>query len=133
MLLRPIAFLVLALLLTATPGPATKPAQAALATPYLVAMLSGPISDGASVILLKKKADFVSWKTPFTACVVGAGAGTLAATLPSLYISSVTGFWVPIRAWDVINFFSYGCVVSGVGGLGGAMTELGLVSLFPGH
>jgi len=130
---RPIALLFVAITLAAAPMLTPKPAKAALATPYLVAMLSGPISDGASVILLKKHKDFISWKTPAIACVVGAGAGTLAATLPSFYISAMTGFWVPIRAWDIVNFFSYGCAVSGFGGLGGALTELGLVSLFPPH
>lgn len=133
MFMRPIALVVLVLMLVGNPITSAKRADAALATPYLVAMLSGPISDGASVILLKKRENFVSWQTPAIACVVGAGAGALAATLPSLYISSVTGFWVPIRAWDIVNFFSYGCAVSGAGGLGGALTELGLAGLSSGH
>lgn len=109
-----------------------KRAEAQLVTPYLVAMLAGPVSDGSSVILVKKRPNFISWETPLIACTSGAGAGMIAAGLPSLWTVVTTGVWNPINWSEALVYSIYGCIVSGVGGIGGAATEYGLVTLNPG-
>jgi len=108
--------------------PSAKKAEAQLITPYLVGMLAGPVSDGASVILVKKRPNFISWETPVIACTSGAGAGLIVSALPNLFTWVTTGFWNPIDWGQALLFSIYGCVVSGVGGIGGALTEWGLVA-----
>lgn len=122
--------LALALVLGAFAG--AKRAEAQLVTPYLVAMLAGPVSDGSSVILVKKRPNFISWETPLIACTSGAGAGLIAAGLPSLWTFATSGgIWNPINWGEALVFSVYGCIISGVGGIGGALTELGLISINP--
>jgi len=110
-----------------------KQAEAQLITPYFIAMLAGPVSDGSSVILVKKRENFISWETPLIACTSGAGAGLIAAGLPQLFTLATTGVWLGIDWGEALILSIYGCVVSGVGGIGGALTELGLVSFGGGH
>ncbi len=129
MKIRGLILAVVALALVAVSPIGAKRAEAQLVTPYLVAMLAGPVSDGSSVILVKKRENFISWETPLIACTSGAGAGVIAAALPALFNTIATGFWNPINWGEALLFSIYGCVVSGVGGAGGALTELGLVSM----
>lgn len=129
-----ILFPVVLMLALAVGGIASpKRAEAQLVTPYLVAMLAGPVSDGSSVILVKKRPNFISWETVLIACTSGAGAGLIAAGLPSVmtFVSTVGGLWNPINWSEAAIFSAYGCIVSGVGGMGGALTELLLISINP--
>lgn len=106
-----------------------KRAEAQLVTPFLVAMLSGPISDGASIILLKKKPGFVSVDTVVIACAAGMGAGLMASFLPALFTLAGTGVFGVVD-WAKASIYPiYGCIVSGVGGIGGALTELVLTTV----
>lgn len=125
------AFLVFALAIGSVAG--AKRAEAQLVTPYLVAMLAGPVTDGASVILVKKRENFISWETPLIACTSGAGAGIIVSVLPQVFTWASTGFWNPINWAEAAMLSVYGCIVSGVGGIGGAATEWLLVSLNPKH
>ncbi len=108
-----------------------KRAQAQLITPYFVAMLAGPVSDGSSVILVKKRENFISIETPIIACTSGAGAGLIVTFLPSLFNWMTTGLWMPVDMGEALLLSLYGCVVSGVGGVGGALTELLFITLNP--
>jgi hypothetical protein len=125
------AILALALVFGSVAG--AKRADAQLITPYFVAMLAGPVSDGSSVILVKKRPNFIGPETPLVACTSGIGAGFLAAALPSLFTYAGTGIWNPINWGEATLLGIYGCVVSGVGGIGGALTELAMVSMKGGH
>jgi|GEM_PF-6172620 len=110
-----------------------KRADAQLITPYFVAMLAGPVSDGSSVILVKKRPNFIGPETPIVACTSGAGAGLIAAVLPQIFTYATTGIMSPIDWAEAGALSLYGCIVSGVGGLGGVLVELGLVSMKGGH
>lgn len=104
------------------------PARAQLVTPYLIAMLSGPIND-ATVILVKKRPNFISWETPVVACSTGVGAGVIATVAPPLiWRAGATAAFDWVRA---VTYPLYGCVISAVGGLGAATTEWLLVSAEP--
>jgi len=98
-----------------------------LITPFFVAMLAGPVSDGASVILVKKRPNFVSIETPLIACISGFGAGVLAAVLPAAaaFVAS-GGVLGPLSAAYVTGHGTYGCIVSGVGGMVGVATAVAM-------
>ena len=83
------------------------------------------------MILVKKRPNFIGPETPLIACTSGAGAGVIAAALPNIFTLISTGFWNPIDWAEAFMFAIYGCIVSGVGGIGGALTEWGLVTLNP--
>lgn len=127
MLYRVTAILTLVLAMTSTPTQQANAQQ--LITPYFIAMLAGPVSDGSSVILVKKRPNFIGPETPLIACTSGAGAGLIVAALPNLFTVLTTGLWNPINWVEAGVFAIYGCIVSGVGGIGGALTEWILVSL----
>lgn len=106
-------------------APAANAQQSEIITPFFVAMLAGPISDGASVILVKKRPNFVSVETPLIACISGFGAGALAAALPALSATVMSGgVLAPISAAYVGSYGTYGCIVSGVGGVVGVATAV---------
>lgn len=94
-------------------------------TPFFIAMVAGPVSDGASVILVKKRPNFVSIETPVIACISGFGAGALAASLPAAAAAVASGgVFAPLSASYVVGHGTYGCIVSGVGGLVGVATAV---------
>lgn len=117
-----------AAVLAAGVGLGTAPAraqQSEIITPFFVAMLAGPISDGASVILVKKRPNFVSMETPLIACISGFGAGALAAALPAMAATVASGgVLTPVSAAYVGSYGTYGCIVSGVGGVVGVATAV---------
>lgn len=106
-------------------APQARAQQSEIITPFFVAMLAGPVSDGASVILVKKRPNFVSIETPVIACISGFGAGALAAALPALSATVMSGgVLAPLSAAYVGSYGTYGCIVSGVGGVVGVATAV---------
>lgn len=106
-------------------APAARAQQSEIITPFFVAMLAGPISDGASVILVKKRPNFVSFETPLIACISGFGAGALAAALPAMSATVLSGgVLAPVSAAYLGGYGTYGCIVSGVGGAVGVATAI---------
>lgn len=106
-------------------APQARAQQSEIITPFFVAMLAGPVSDGASVILVKKRPNFVSLETPLIACISGFGAGALAAALPALSATVMSGgVLAPLSAAYVGSYGTYGCIVSGVGGVAGVATAV---------
>lgn len=98
-----------------------------IVSPYLVAMMAGPVGDGPSVILVKKRENFLSWETPLIACTAGFTAGAMAAGLPAAAALMTTGATLaPVSASYLIGYGIYGCVVSAVGGAVGVATEMAL-------
>lgn len=127
---RPVHLLAASAFAAAWLGAAPAQAQADysnIITPYFIAMVAGPVSDGASVILVKKRPNFVSVETPVIACISGFGAGALASMLPAIVATVVSGgILAPLSAAYVLNHGTYGCIVSGVGGLVGIGTAVAM-------
>jgi hypothetical protein len=120
-----IVLLLLALFATAPSVARAQTAADGIITPYFIAMVAGPVSDGASVILVKKRPNFVSVETPTIACISGFGAGALAAALPVIAATVASGgVLAPLSGAYVVNHGIYGCIVSGVGGLVGVATAV---------
>lgn len=127
MIYRIISILIIIVTITSTSLPQRTQAQT-MVTAYFMAMLA-QVSDEITVILVKKRPDFISYKTPLIVCIVGAGAGVIATTLPNLFTVVTLGVWYPINWVETGLFAAYGCTIAGVGGIGGTLTEWALVSL----
>ncbi len=92
-------------------------AQAQLFDPYIISMMAGPVSDGPSVLLLKKRAEkFMSPDTVIIACSAGAVAGMVAHSLPAL-----AGVAAPLTAVALLGTGLFGCAI----GAGGGATAIG--------
>lgn len=116
---------VMALLVSLSPRQASAQGLSAeqIISPYFIAMLAGPINDGASVILVKKRPNFISIETPIIGCISGFGAGALAAAAPAVAMTVASGgVLAPLSAGYVANHGLFGCIVSGVGGIVGIAT-----------
>ena len=117
----------LPLLTAAAFSPPAQATQPQIVTPFFVAMLAGPASDGPSVILVKKRDNFISWETPMIACISGFAAGSMAAGLPALAATTGSGgALAPVSFTYLAGYGLYGCVVSAVGGAIGVATEMAL-------
>lgn len=91
---------------------AAAPAQAQLFDPYIIGMMAGPVSDGPSVLVLKKREErFMSAETLIIACSAGAVSGAVAHGLPGL-AAMATGVGVPLGAMALAGTGVFGCVVS---------------------
>jgi len=98
-----------ALALALTAG--APPAAAQLFDPYIVGMMAGPVSDGPSVLVLKKRQDkFMSADTLIIACSAGAVSGVVAHGLPVL-AAAATGIGAPLGAAALLGTSVFGCVV----------------------
>jgi hypothetical protein len=125
--MRRFIFSVLASLMFLPGGAKAQNAADGIITPYFIAMVAGPVSDGASVILVKKRPNFVSIETPVIACISGFGAGALAAALPAAAATVASGgVLAPLSGAYVVNHGIYGCIVSGVGGIVGVATAVAM-------
>ncbi|MEI6559150.1 MAG: hypothetical protein WCO00_12165 [Rhodospirillaceae bacterium] len=109
----------LAAALLAAGGPG--PAAAQLFDPYIIGMMAGPVSDGPSVLLLKKREDkFMSPETVIIACSAGAVSGVVAHGLPAL-AAAASGIGAPLGAAALLGTGLFGCVV----GAGAGATAIG--------
>ncbi|MEI6987342.1 MAG: hypothetical protein WCK65_14565 [Rhodospirillaceae bacterium] len=105
-------FLTLVLVLVASLAPA-KLATAQLFDPYLIGMMAGPVSDGPSLLLLKKRRDkFMSSETLVIACSAGAVSGLVAHGLPLLAVAAGTGIAAPLGPVALVGASLFGCIVS---------------------
>jgi hypothetical protein len=91
------------------------PTRAQIFDPYIIGMMAGPVSDGPSVLVLKKRQDkFMSVDTLVIACVAGAASSVVAHALPAL-AAATTGVGGMIGAASLMGSSVFGCLV-GVGG-----------------
>ncbi len=96
-------------------------ARAQLFDPYIIGMMAGPVSDGPSVLLLKKRQDrFMSPDTLVIACTAGAASGIVAHSLPAL-AAMATGLGAPLGAAALAGTGVFGCIV----GAGAGATAIG--------
>ena len=96
-------------------------ARAQLFDPYIIGMMAGPVSDGPSVLLLKKREDrFMSPDTLVIACTAGAASGVVAHSLPAL-AAMATGLGAPLGAAALAGTGVFGCIV----GAGAGATAIG--------
>ena len=96
-------------------------ARAQLFDPYIIGMMAGPVSDGPSVLLLKKREDkFMSPDTLVIACSAGAASGIVAHSLPAL-AAAMTGVGAPFGAAALAGTGVFGCLI----GAGAGATAIG--------
>ena len=115
------AVVALALGLAASPLWSAGCARAQLFDPYIIGMMAGPVSDGPSVLLLKKREDkFMSPETLVIACTAGAASGVVAHGLPIL-AAAASGIGAPFGAAALLGTGVFGCVV----GAGAGATAIG--------
>lgn len=96
-------------------------ARAQLFDPYIIGMMAGPVSDGPSILLLKKREDkFMSPETLVIACSAGAASGVVAHGLPAL-AAAATGIGAPLGAAALLGTGVFGCIV----GAGAGATAIG--------
>jgi len=111
----------LALCAVAAPLCVADSARAQLFDPYIIGMMAGPVSDGPSVLLLKKREDkFMSPETLIIACSAGAASGVVAHGLPAL-AAAASGIGAPLGAAALLGTGVFGCVV----GAGAGATAIG--------
>lgn len=91
-------------------------AHAQLFDPYIIGMMAGPVSDGPSVLVLKKRQDkFMSTDTLVIACVAGAASSLVAHALPVL-AAAVSGIGLPVGMASLMGTSVFGCLVGAGGG-----------------
>ncbi len=113
--------LALALFVATSAAPSADGARAQLFDPYIIGMMAGPVSDGPSVLLLKKREDkFMSGDTLIIACSAGAASGVVAHSLPAL-AALATGIGAPLGATALLGTGLFGCVI----GAGAGATAIG--------
>ena len=113
--------LALALFVATSAAPSADGARAQLFDPYIIGMMAGPVSDGPSVLLLKKREDkFMSPETLVIACTAGAASGMVAHGLPAL-AAAATGIGAPLGAAALLGTGAFGCVI----GAGAGATAIG--------
>lgn len=96
-------------------------AAAQLFDPYIIGMMAGPVSDGPSVLVLKRRAEkFMSADTVIIACSAGAVSGVVAHSLPAL-AALATGLGAPLGALALAGTSVFGCLV----GAGAGATAIG--------
>ena len=100
-------------------------ASAQIFDPYIIGMMAGPVSDGPSVLVLKKRQDrFMSLDTMVIACVAGAVSSVVAHGLPALALAA-TGVGGALGAVALVEPSVFGCLV----GAGGGATAIGTQAL----
>ncbi|MEI7608963.1 MAG: hypothetical protein WCJ64_16415 [Rhodospirillaceae bacterium] len=102
------------------------PAHAQLFDPYIIGMMAGPVSDGPSVLLLKKREEkFLSTDTLAIACVAGAASSVVAHGLPAIAVA-MSGIGFPIGAASLAGSSVFGCLVGAGGGATAMATQVTL-------
>jgi hypothetical protein len=97
------------------------PAAAQLFDPYIIGMMAGPVSDGPSILVLKKRAEkFMSGDTLIIACTAGAASGVVAHGLPAL-AAMASGLGAPLGLVAMTGTAVFGCLV----GAGAGATAMG--------
>jgi hypothetical protein len=101
----------------------TLPVQAQIFDPYIIGMMAGPVSDGPSVLLLKKReSKFMSYDTLAIACVAGAASSVVAHSLPAM-VAAASGVGVPIGVASLAGSSVFGCLVGAGGGAAAMGTQ----------
>ena len=102
-------------------GPSS--AQAQLFDPYIIGMMAGPVSDGPSVLVLKKRQDkFMSLDTLVIACVAGAASSVVAHALPAI-AAAASGLGLSVGVASLVNSSVFGCLVGAGGGAAAIGTQ----------
>ncbi len=102
------------------------PCKAQLFDPYIIGMMAGPVSDGPSVLLLKKREDkFLSTDTLAIACVAGAASSLVAHALPAM-AAAASGVGLPIGVASLMGSTVFGCLVGAGGGAAAMGTQMAL-------
>ena len=105
------------------------PAAAQLFDPYIVGMMAGPVSDGPSILVLKRRGDkFLGSDTLVIACVAGAASGVVAHALPG-FAAVASGLGFPIAAASLAVSTAFGCLIGAGGGAAAIATQLTLNAL----
>jgi hypothetical protein len=102
------------------------PAPAQLFDPYIIGMMAGPVSDGPSILLLKKRGErFLSTDTLAIACSAGAASGVVAHGLPAIAMAA-SGVAAPVSLAALAGTSLFGCAVGAGAGLAAMATQLTL-------
>ncbi len=102
-------------------GPSS--ARAQLFDPYIIGMMAGPVSDGPSVLVLKKRQDkFMSLDTLVIACVAGAASSVVAHALPAI-AAAASGVGLSMGVASLVNSSVFGCLVGAGGGAAAIGTQ----------
>ncbi len=105
------------------------PGEAQIFDPYIVGMMAGPVSDGPSILLLKKREDkFLGPDTLAIACVAGAASSVVAHALPAL-AAAASGIGAPIGVASLMGSSVFGCLVGAGGGAAAIGTQITLNSV----
>ena len=105
-------------------------ASAQLFDPYIVGMMAGPVSDGPSILLLKRRGDkFLGPDTLVIACVAGAASGVVAHALPG-FAALASGLGFPIGAASLAVSTVFGCLIGAGGGAAAMATQMTLNAFY---